>query len=354
MNLCIVTQLMKDDVNDLNILSDVQSGPHAMIIFCILSIFAKKMTVEKFLEMNTGQSNYLLVNMACMYGNGECLEYFHEQLKWGLDSEEFTELVVNGGYLDCLVYLHNIGCPVGVKCLGAAAENGFIGILEYLHENNFWNNGVINYAAKGGHMDCLVFCHKMGATINITTMNKAARSGNLECLKYLHDNGCLWNSMTSRNASESGSLEILKYLHENGCPWDEWTCSYASMRGHLDCLKYAHENGCPWNENTCSGAAMGGFIDCLKYAHENGCPWINTTCTSAASNGHLDCLIYAFSNGCPWDEYVARLSAKNGFLDCLKYSLENGCPNEFNDLMRYCTVYNNGTCVEFLKEIYAT
>ena len=66
----------------------------------------------------------------------------------------------------------------------------------------------------------------------------AAKNGHLECLKYLHKNGCPWDKYATMFAAGEGHLEYLKYLHENGCPGDEYATWYAALNGHLECLKY--------------------------------------------------------------------------------------------------------------------
>ena len=76
----------------------------------------------------------------------------------------------------------------------------------------------------------------------------AAKNGHLECLKYLHKNGCPWDEDTTWYAALNGNLKCLKYLHENGCPWDENATCHAAYEGQLECLKYLHQKGCPWDQ----------------------------------------------------------------------------------------------------------
>lgn len=97
-----------------------------------------------------------------------------------------------------------------------------------------------------GHLECLKYLHEIGCSWDSYVCTFAVLYGNLNCLKYLHENGCPWNKDTCDNAAEYGYLECLKYAHKNGCRWDKWTCTNAAKYGHLECLKYAHENGCPY------------------------------------------------------------------------------------------------------------
>jgi hypothetical protein len=58
-----------------------------------------------------------------------------------------------------------------------------------------------------------------GCPLNEEAIWAAAKNGHLECLKYLHKIGCPWNERAIRGAANNGQLECLKYLHVNGYPW---------------------------------------------------------------------------------------------------------------------------------------
>jgi len=126
--------------------------------------------------------------------------------------------------------------------------------------------------ASGGYIDCLIYLHENGCPWNHYATENAAKCGHLDCLKYLHENGCTWDKYAIESASQNGHLDCLKYLHESGCPWDKYATRETSKNGHLDCLKYLHENGCPWDEYATRNASQNGHFDCLKYLGENGCP----------------------------------------------------------------------------------
>jgi len=177
-----------------------------------------------------------------------------------------------------------------------------------------------------------------------------AEEGFLNLLKYAHENGYPWTEKTCYIASRDGYLSCLKYAHENGCPWDVKTCYLASLNGHLDCLKYAHENGCPWNKITCEYAVIDGHLDCLKYAHENGCPLYSEIYDDASWRGHLDILIYCHENVGEWDKKTCYNASKNGHLDCLKYAHENCCPWDKEECLELARAYNHLECVKYIED----
>ena len=118
-------------------------------------------------------------------------------------------------------------------------------ILNFLIKTK--KNKIMNILAKIGYLHCLRYAHENGCPWNYNTCVYAAKEGHLECLKYAHENGCPWDEDTcSYAAARRGTLECIKYAHENGCPWDEETIKSATRRGNLECLKYARENDCPY------------------------------------------------------------------------------------------------------------
>ena len=140
------------------------------------------------------------------------------------------------------------------------------------------------------------------------TCDAAAKNGFLASLKYLHENDCKWDRSTCDYAAENGRLACLKYLHENGCPWSANTCVEAAENDHLDCLKYLHENNCEWDTVTCKFAAENGSLDTLKYAHKYGCPWDGCSgCGHATLSGHDNNV----QKRCP---YCERVFSSYGFM----------------------------------------
>ena len=180
-------------------------------------------------------------------------------------------------------------------------------VAQIKYENDI---DVCAVAAGHGFIHCLKYFHENGCPWDETATKYAAGEGNLECLKYLHENGCPWDEKATYYAASNDQLECLKYLHNNRCPWSEKATYYAAKYGHLECLKYLHNNGCPWNETATSFAADNGHLDCLKYLHKNGCPWDENAPLWAADNGHLECLKYLHENGCPWNNVPVHQKAQ--------------------------------------------
>ena len=188
------------------------------------------------------------------------------------------------GYIDCLIYLNDHGCP--------------------------FSNQTCTAAAAGGHLACLIYAREHDQLWTVYTVAFTALAGQLHCLQYLLENGCPSNVYASAYAAQNGHLDCLRCCHEHGLTMDAATCAQAAAGGHLDCLKYAHEHGCPWDERTCRYAAYHNQLDCLKYAHEHGCPWDGRTCSYAVQRSSVECLQYLLRMRCPTnDNLTPRIAA---------------------------------------------
>ena len=88
-----------------------------------------------------------------------------------------------------------------------------------------------------GFIECLEYAHEHGCPWDAETSSCAAAGGHLECLKYAHEHGCPWDAFTCIYASANGHLECLKYAHEHGAPWYPINCAYHNK--NTDCFLYA-------------------------------------------------------------------------------------------------------------------
>ena len=204
---------------------------------------------------------------------------------------------------------------------------------QYLFERNLHDNWDCSClaASKAGSLQCLQYLHKLGCPWNEDTCEGASMNGHLHCLQYLFQQGCPWNESTPLACVAAGHTECLVFALKNNCPCDcaaaecaaknghlsalqafktyvcctdyEWNgvMAVAAESGQLHCLRYLHEEGCLMNLLVLLLAARGGSVECLKYLHEIRRKWCRSVALMAASSGHLSCLQYAIEHGCPWD-----------------------------------------------------
>jgi len=165
------------------------------------------------------------------------------------------------------------------KLTQAAARHGQLECLQYLHERQRCPLHLCaTLAAGSGSLDCLKYIIERrqsqveDGNFSIYACDAAAENGHLHCLQYLHEQGCPWDYNVGITAASAGSLSCLQYFYENGGEWHHLVCQAAALNGHLPCLQYAHEHGCPWTSNVRTAAAQKKHQHVLNYAEVNGCP----------------------------------------------------------------------------------
>ena len=82
------------------------------------------------------------------------------------------------------------------------------------------NQFVCKGAAAGGYLDCLKYAHENGCPWCKKTCRNASERGYLNCLKYAYENGCPWDIETLLIAKINNHLDCLNYARENDCPWN--------------------------------------------------------------------------------------------------------------------------------------
>jgi ankyrin repeat protein len=175
---------------------------------------------------------------------------------------------VKYGRLDCLRYLHENGYEFEERSSHTAAKYGNISCLKYLYEHKAYFDE-ITFEFAGRHLDCLKYLHEIGCPCDDDGGSSyiAIKSGNVECLEYLHKNGCKlinehsYESIITIAAAFSKNLKCLKYLLKNGYVWDEDTFITAVISGKLSFLIYANKNGGIVNKEKCILTS----IKCKKY-----------------------------------------------------------------------------------------
>uniref|UniRef100_A0A6C0DBC4 Uncharacterized protein n=1 Tax=viral metagenome TaxID=1070528 RepID=A0A6C0DBC4_9ZZZZ len=239
------------------------------------------------------------------------IDYYYDDFE---NYEEIYNTVASKGYIDVLIYLHNI--KFGIKFARQILDEN------ELTNGALWCGDTVCVAAANGHKHILEYLSENYSYRDSYPTYHAAAHGQKECLLYLNENGYYWDSTTCSHAARGGHLNILTLLFENGCPWTKHTCEEAARNGHEDCLMYAHQNGCPIDHSTVLIVVMNGRIECFKYIVEHiSDEWKTESITKyAAQYGHLNCLKYAIECGCPMNKEECLKVAKG---DCQTYILEN-------------------------------
>ena len=75
-------------------------------------------------------------SLACEFGQLECLKYLHNiGCNWNM---RVGELAVKNRHFDCFKYAHENGCPMSKKIVYIAVGNGDYGIMKYAIDNDYY------------------------------------------------------------------------------------------------------------------------------------------------------------------------------------------------------------------------
>jgi len=250
---------------------------------------------------------------AARLGKLECLKYYlpppDTVIPFLVDvgrsiAREAARIASGWGHLSCLVYLHEVWQVTWDMDIGInLAQGGYIECLQYVHQTGApWNMFAARAAAKYGHLDCLDYLLQTGCPVGVTVATCAAEAGHTECLRYLRNHGCPWDfESVLLQAATSGCLETLRYAYELEEHWPLGIEAQIVYGGNPECLRYAHTHGCPMhNMSMLTGmAAMWGKLDNLIYLRKLGCPWYIHTIDWAVEMGQKRCALYAFMHGAP-------------------------------------------------------
>jgi len=264
------------------------------------------------IDYNISIGEYLL-KMSIINANLQILEYLCKRNCITNDNQsKILEYTIMYDSFDCFEYIINSSNVTNTNCIQklvqCAAEYGLLRYIEFLYKKfkeTCLSSRAIQSAAAGGHLDCLVYLHENGCPVYRSASSSAAQNGHLECIKFLHKKMHSISFDGVETACVGGHFDCLEYIYNNYADYDECTdeqklmlSEYACRGGSLDCLKFIHINGFPLTTKAVERASEFGHLDCLKYLNENGCRFSQKAVKLILEKGHLDCLKYIYNLNC--------------------------------------------------------
>lgn len=239
-------------------------------------------------------------------------------------NRDATEKAAKLGRLDLLQLLHEHNHPWGEKACTAAAANGHLDCLTYLHVNGCkWWPAL--YLEAGEHPECVKYAHQQGLKWHPKTIEELTKKSDAESFAYALANGCTCTPDAVLAAAKAGNAEVLRLLlSRRGFYADEKVCAYAAQGSHTECLRVLQEYNAPWCHHAAFSAAFYNQLEGLRFLHEEvNCPWDESVTRAAANNGCVETLRYAIDHGCPYSASqvvaTAALAIGGSALACLKY-----------------------------------
>lgn len=213
---------------------------------------------------------------AAQYGHLHVLKYLHMS-KCPLKAKNDAILyAARGGQVECMQYLRSIGCPWDADVTIEYAVPGHYLYLQSLTTTTSsapWSDDFSLQPPGGGYLECLRYALENGCPVHLQAVNRAAQYGLLDCILLLRKLGIFqYDVSTSAAAAAGGHIPVFEYLFLNGCPANSDVTAAAARSGHIDCLMYLHEIDCPWDEAATAAAEAGDHKECLQYLRAHGCP----------------------------------------------------------------------------------
>ena len=238
------------------------------------------------------------------YGELEFLKYLPKDINLIIHHYKLYEIACEFGQLECLDYiLHNFKGFNLRNCFELSIKNNHLHIVKYFHESidklenekslikNDSLVGIVNIAIKYNNLECLKYLEEYGYLINSLCIIQSIIYNSLECLKYLkNDKNLNWPiAQLIIFPHKINKIEkTLKYAIENGYYCDSSIYSYIISEKNLELFMAYHSTKTPkiWNIpfgniNLCEQLAIAGALELLKWAYENGAPLGNSICDKA-------------------------------------------------------------------------
>jgi hypothetical protein len=96
------------------------------------------------------------------------------------------------------------------------------------------------FAATRGHINILMYLHKIKFPFAPITSVRAALSGHLHVLRLLYANRYAWHVDTCEIAVQSGHLAVLQWLYDHECPPQDAARLkvHAASAGRVDIMEW--------------------------------------------------------------------------------------------------------------------
>jgi hypothetical protein len=142
------------------------------VLSCYEATIQGKLDCLKYAHENGCELGAWICNFAATHGHLDCLKYIIEN---GYNDWCWVSIVCARGDLDFLRCAH--------ECDKNGYDVGYIGSVETLHIRG---GGIA--AAENGHLDCLKYLHEHGMKLTKDMCWEAAKNHHQDCVKYYHEN----------------------------------------------------------------------------------------------------------------------------------------------------------------------
>ncbi|AGO82017.2 Ankyrin repeat domain containing protein [Pandoravirus dulcis] len=256
-------------------------------------------------------------DVAAAAGHMRCLVYARckMSLAWGATT---CQLAARNGHLDCLVFAHSNACTLTTAALEAAGANGHLDCLAYAIANvSHTPVADLRYeimpracrrAANGGHIDVVRHLCEMGIEPYSTTLSAAASAGHVAVARYLIEERRMpWKPRIIDEAIASNNIDMVRYVVE--------TLDVRPCAAHLrsTCSRhvalYLLGSGIVADKRTARSITQRGWSDAVAVICAQSPCLVNRVALWAIDSGHFRCLECALDAGAATDAKLVRAAS---------------------------------------------
>jgi len=132
------------------------------------------------------------IRSAAYSGNLQCLQIAYNLAQsWPTGIQQ--EIIIKKS-LECFVYSVENGCLYTWDEICSIAMWGLLGHLQYIktHTTFTVNELVIQAALSEGHLDCVEYLHTVGCPWDFNPYTQVIRRGHYDCLVFMHQHGAIF------------------------------------------------------------------------------------------------------------------------------------------------------------------
>jgi len=180
---------------------------------CYEDIVESQSLVKWSLDNRCPTTNPKLIMYASRYGDIETIKYLREKnALWDRRAPLFAS---KHGHLELLKYLYEEGCDCDKGICDYAAFKGHKHILEWCVDKFKFTKWTCASAAQGGHLDILIWLKELGTEWDYNTTSRASYNGHIEVLKWCKENNAEFNSTLYTWSAFKGHINVLQWAWDN-------------------------------------------------------------------------------------------------------------------------------------------
>lgn len=211
-------------------------------------------------------------------------QFFNIHDKWILN-QVCTKFIINAANLGLIITRYNITKQKRISLYDYAIKINSLSLLKYAVENKHKPTEEID---EINNLEMFIWLYEIEPDKCINNRNAAAVNGKLDILKYIHNKKPISDIKISSWGAFSGNVELFEWFKCNNLlsTNDLSVMKHAIQCGHLDLIKWLYKYG----YSLCEISYAAKYPEIIIWMREQNCPWDNKITESASLCNNLDLL----------------------------------------------------------------